>query len=88
MARRQHLTLIVVLAVVAFLSLTWLMSGSPVDVNPPFSPASPPLEKSGDDAKPVAKVDSKPTEKGDFGVPPSILTGGAIAPKLENATAK
>lgn len=86
MARRQHLTLMVVLAVVAFLSLTWLMSGSPTDANPPFTPASPPLEKSGDDVKPAAKVDS--TEKGDFGLPGSILTGGAIAPKLANATAK
>lgn len=82
MARRQHLTLMVILGVVAFLSLTWLMSSNSASgTDAPFSPASFTYES--------AKGDKAASgQSADFGLPSSVLTGGAIAPKLGNETAK
>ena len=79
MARRQHLSLLVALAIVAFLSISYLFSGGDGDVALP-----PPAAKGvlAGDAPGAASM-------ADLGqVPSSILTGGSIAPKLGNETAK
>ncbi|EFQ35527.1 Erv1/Alr family protein [Colletotrichum graminicola] len=79
MARRQHLSLMVLLAVVVFFSISYLFSSS---TSEPSSPAPPPAA--------AAKGDSP--ESADMPdldhISASILTGESIAPKLENATAK
>jgi hypothetical protein len=79
MARRPHLTLMVGLVIFAFLSISYLMSGSSTARYPQAE-----LLKQADDRTDIARE----ATKGDFGLPSSILTGGAIAPKLENKTAK
>ncbi|KAF4876401.1 FAD-linked sulfhydryl oxidase ERV2 [Colletotrichum siamense] len=77
MARRQHLSLMVILAVVAFFSISYLFSGSSPDAP---SPAAAPLK--GDTI-------SSSGDMPDLGhISNSILSGESIAPKLENATAK
>jgi FAD-linked sulfhydryl oxidase len=65
MARRQHVTLTVVLGFIIFLAVTYTFSGG----------------------RPHIGFSDKET-KLDLGLSDSILTGGSIAPKLENATAK
>jgi FAD-linked sulfhydryl oxidase len=65
MARRQHVTLTVVLGFIIFLAVTYTFSGGRPHIG--FSDKE-------------AKLD--------LGLPDRILTGGSIAPKLENATAK
>ena len=79
MARRQHLTLMVALVVLGFLSLTYLMSASPSSRYPDAG-----LLRQAHDGTGIVKE----ADKADFGLPSSILTGGSIAPKLENKTAK
>ncbi|KAK3690097.1 ERV/ALR sulfhydryl oxidase domain-containing protein [Podospora appendiculata] len=68
MARRQHVSLMLVIGVMVFLAMTYLFSGGGSSAN---------------DLTPIPQG-TKPK----FGVSESILTGGSIAPKLENATAK
>jgi len=80
MARRQHLTLMVVCAVAFFIFLTYTLAPSPTDRRLPQKE----LLKQADDKTNIAQE----AEKGDFGLSSSILTGGAIAPKLGNETAK
>lgn len=81
MARRQHLTL-TLMAVLVFLGLTYHISTRPSDASPmrayddKYSPAGGSTGGSSGGHNPVP------------GVSDSILTGGSIAPKLENATAK
>lgn len=74
MARRQHLTATILLAVVLFFSISYFLSGS----------------SSHDVDRILASVaDSKPEFKVDLsGMPASLLDGESIAPKLENATLK
>ncbi len=79
MARRQHLTLVVALAAVGFLTILYLMSSSPTAHYPKAE-----LLKQADDRTDIARE----AASADFGLSSSILTGGAIAPKLENKTAK
>ncbi|KAL9946115.1 hypothetical protein ACHAQF_008246 [Verticillium nonalfalfae] len=77
MARRQHLSAIVVLAIVAFFSVSYLFSSG---ISDGTSSQSAPA--------PLAK-DSTPAAAFDIGaIDSNILVGGSIAPKLENATAK
>ncbi|TDZ55141.1 FAD-linked sulfhydryl oxidase ERV2 [Colletotrichum trifolii] len=79
MARRQHLSLVVILAVVAFFSVSYLFSGSSSDATQPAPPVA------------AVKGDSVSTsgDISDLGrISNSILAGESIAPKLENATAK
>ena len=72
MARRQHITLIVVIAVLTFLGATYLWSGKSTDgYSLEFSPSN----GSGSKADLGAITDN-------------ILKGGSIAPKLGNETAK
>jgi FAD-linked sulfhydryl oxidase len=76
MARRQHLTLMVVLTVLALLSLSYLFSSSE-DHQPEVL------------VNKHAPTSSKSDGQADLGsIPDGILKGGSIAPKLENATAK
>ncbi|OLN93239.1 FAD-linked sulfhydryl oxidase ERV2 [Colletotrichum chlorophyti] len=81
MARRQHLSLMVLLAIVAFFSISYLFSGGSGEAASPAPPAA---------AAPL-KGDSVSTSSDavDLGhISGSILTGESIAPKLENATLK
>ena len=72
MARRQHVTLLVVVAVLTFLGATYLWSGRSTDgYSLEFSPSN----GSGSKADLGAITDN-------------ILKGGSIAPKLGNETAK
>ncbi|QPH18936.1 hypothetical protein C2857_004062 [Epichloe festucae Fl1] len=93
MARRQHLTLTVLLAVVVFFSMTYLLSGgsSPIRHAAPLS--------AGRDAhqarKPAGQKSTAappPEPKSDFAIDldaiPSLSAGDSIAPRLENATLK
>jgi len=82
MARRQHLTLTLV-AVMFFLVLTYHMSSRSSDEHSPLRAHDQtvgytefPKGSSGSGSDPVP------------GISDSILQGGSIAPKLENATAK
>ncbi|EXF77390.1 Erv1/Alr family protein [Colletotrichum fioriniae PJ7] len=81
MARRQHLTLMVLLAVVAFFSVSYLFSSGTGEPSSPAPPAAAvPLK--GDSV-------SSSGDTPDLGhISSSILSGESIAPKLENATAK
>ena len=72
MARRQHITLSLGILVVFFMIVTYFMS-------PGTSSAFIPTP----DNSPSNKV-----KQPDLGLSDSILKGGSIAPKLENATAK
>ncbi|KAF6838367.1 FAD-linked sulfhydryl oxidase erv2 [Colletotrichum plurivorum] len=81
MARRQHLSLLLVVAIVAFFSISYLFSGPSIDAASPKPPAAAaPLK--GDSV-------SSSADTPDLGhISNSILSGESIAPKLENATAK
>ena len=72
MARRQHITLSLGILVVFFMVVTYFMS-----------PGSSSAHIRTSDKSPSAKV-----EQPELGLSDSILKGGSIAPKLENATAK
>ncbi|KAF6823529.1 FAD-linked sulfhydryl oxidase erv2 [Colletotrichum musicola] len=80
MARRQHLSLLLVVAIVAFFSISYLFSGPSIDAASPKPPAAAaPLK--GDSV-------SSSADTPDLGhISNSILSGESIAPKLENATA-
>lgn len=84
MARRQHLTLTVVVLLMVFFSITYLFSG----------PATTRVQDGGKEYlhKDEAIVPMKMEHEGDFNVDldalPVILEGESIAPKLENATLK
>jgi len=69
----------VALVVLGFLTVTYLMSAS---ASPRYPRAG--LLKQADDKTVIAMEGGK----ADFDLPSSILTGGSIAPKLENKTAK
>jgi hypothetical protein len=74
----RHPSLIMMLAVAAFLTVFYLMSGGKTGVATPNT---------------FAATDPKSSEGAasatDFGaIPKDVLLGEAIAPKLENATAK
>ncbi|ROV92967.1 hypothetical protein VMCG_08997 [Cytospora schulzeri] len=86
MARRQHLTLTVVLAFIGFMTFTWFMSSTNPAGSDPFS-ASIPFD-SADSLKKGSSGSSLSTGSVDFGLGDSILAGGAIAPRLGNETAK
>lgn len=84
MARRQHLTLVLVVGLVMFFSLTWFMSSA-------GAPAADPLAASKMQyaaSESFNKQGSTPMGALDLGGLDSILTGGSIAPKLGNETAK
>jgi hypothetical protein len=75
MARRQHLTATVLLAVVLFFSITYLLSGS--------------SSSNADRTREAVVAEPKSEFKVDFdGMPANLLEGESIAPKLENATLK
>ncbi|KAL1853546.1 hypothetical protein VTK73DRAFT_8996 [Phialemonium thermophilum] len=75
MARRQHLTLLVAAVVAVFLTFTYLLS--------PSSGGTTTLSGGSGSS---SKDNGASTSTADL--PPGVLSGGAIAPKLENATAK
>lgn len=100
MARRQHLTLTVLLAAIVFFSITYLFSGSSSSIRH----VAPLNAGRGDDAHqqagiPAAAVQKStaapapPSEpKSDFAIDldamPNLSAGDPIAPRLENATLK
>ncbi|KAL2268235.1 hypothetical protein VTJ83DRAFT_3081 [Remersonia thermophila] len=96
MARRQHITL-TLLAVLIFLSLTYVWSSRSGDA---YSPLRAHDEKVATDYAPdygssssssnsnENSGSSKSSDGAQPGLPDSILQGGSIAPKLENATIK
>jgi hypothetical protein len=77
MARRQHVTVLFALAVMALITLSYMISSSGSAQRIP-SPDEFSGRSSGNGIVPAQHVD----------VPPDVLSGGVIAPKLENATAK
>ncbi|KAK7733689.1 Proteasome subunit beta type-1 [Cytospora paraplurivora] len=87
MARRQHLTLTVVLAFFVFITFTWFMSASSSAASDSFSAASDPYDSTQSLNK-EGSGSSLTTGSADFGLGDSILSGGAIAPRLGNETAK
>ncbi|GAB0135670.1 hypothetical protein EsDP_00003999 [Epichloe bromicola] len=93
MARRQHLTLTVLLAAIVFFSITYLLSGSSSSIRhaAPLN-AGRDAHQAGKPAgqKSTAAPPSEP--KSDFAIDldaiPNLSAGDSIAPKLENATLK
>ncbi|OIW34234.1 Erv1/Alr family protein [Coniochaeta ligniaria NRRL 30616] len=77
MARRQHVTVMFALAVMALITLSYMISSSS---SAPRIPSTDEFSgrSSGKGIIPTQNVE----------VPADVLSGGAIAPKLENATAK
>lgn len=78
MARRQHLTAMLALAVIIFLLFTYTLSSSSTTTT--GTVVSDGVAKTGDKSSDGATAD--------LDLSSGVLTGGAIAPKLENATAK
>lgn len=87
MPRRPHITL-TLLGVLLFLALTYLLSSSGRSRSEIRYP-TPLADHDHDDHDDVDDVAWKHAEHAaDPDVPESLLRGGAIAPKLDNATAK
>ncbi|KAF3762806.1 hypothetical protein M406DRAFT_357592 [Cryphonectria parasitica EP155] len=86
MARRQHLSLILILGLAAFFSLTWFMSSGRSRGAESVSPSAYQYEAAGSVKQ--QQQDSTPMGAVDFGGLEGILSGGSIAPKLGNETAK
>ncbi|KAK7970111.1 FAD-linked sulfhydryl oxidase ERV2 [Apiospora sp. TS-2023a] len=80
----RHISMIVMLAVAAFLGLSFMMSSRVRTTSVPQVFTPPP---SGGKAEPAAAVVSDPKMAG-IDLSSSFISGGAIAPKLENATIK
>ncbi|KAG5924029.1 hypothetical protein E4U53_003482 [Claviceps sorghi] len=88
MARRQHLSLMALVAVTVFLSITYLFAGrsSPARGAAPFRAE---LDAAGSTTqKAAASPESKSNFKIDLDAIPNLSEGDSIAPKLENATLK
>lgn len=79
MARRQHLALTVVLALVVFFSISYLFTSSPTPDTAIYRPPVDNLGSSGDAQGFQLDLDAMPV---------GVLEGESIAPKLENATLK
>lgn len=84
MARRQHLTLTLIVGVVLFFLFTWFVSSDKSTSADPYSSSTFHFDTSDT----LKKQASTPMAPVDFGGLDSILTGGSIAPKLGNETAK
>lgn len=89
MARRQHLTLTILLVVALFFSISYLYSG-PGSVS--AHDAARMLKSVRDNTQtPLSKLPASFKPGSDSGLsdaPSSLLDGESIAPKLENATLK
>lgn len=87
MARRQHLTIIVVAALVAACTVFYLFSGADYVrevASAPAAPAAPAHGKEKEhefEGKPISAAEIEDVAEG-------ITSGGSIAGKMENATAK
>lgn len=86
MARRQHLTLTVLLVFFGFLTFTWFMSSGSQSAADNYAAANFPVDST-ESLKQQASSGWSPGEV-DFGLGDNILKGGAIAPRLGNETAK
>lgn len=86
MARRQHLTLTVLLVFFGFLTFTWFMSSGSQSAADNYAAANFPVDST-ESLKQQANSGWSPGEV-DFGLGDNILKGGAIAPRLGNETAK
>ncbi|KHO00597.1 ERV2 protein-like protein [Metarhizium album ARSEF 1941] len=91
MARRQHLVLVVILAIVALLGITYIHSASlvprPADLFKPDRSEDVPSTAGGEE-EPPASTGSKSGTGFDLGAVPDLSKGDSIAPPLENATKK
>lgn len=86
MARRQHLTLTVLLVFFGFLTFTYFMSSGRESAADNYAAANFPKDST-ESLKQQASSGWSPGEV-DFGLGDNILKGGAIAPRLGNETAK
>lgn len=86
MARRQHLTLTVLLVFFGFLTFTYYMSSGHESAADNYAAANFPKDST-ESLKQQASSGWSPGEV-DFGLGDNILKGGAIAPRLGNETAK
>lgn len=86
MARRQHLTLTVLLVFFGFLTFTWFMSSGRESAADNYAAANFPVDST-ESLKQQQNSGWSPGEV-DFGLGDNILKGGAIAPRLGNETAK
>lgn len=84
MARRQHLTLVLIVGLVMFFSLTWFMSSDGAPGADPLAASK--MQYAASEG--FNKQGSTPMGALDLGGLDGILTGGSIAPKLGNETAK
>ncbi|KAK3347328.1 ERV/ALR sulfhydryl oxidase domain-containing protein [Neurospora tetraspora] len=85
MARRPHITLMLVVGVILFVFTTYMLTSSGSSGAAQHSETLDLGSGSGSgDHKSASHDGSKPA----FGISDDILKGGSIAPKLENATAK
>lgn len=85
MARRQHLTVTVALALVVFFFFTYMFSGP--------SGAASTMQYAQNDQPAVPLKQAPPDSRSEFAIdmdslPTSLLEGESIAPKLENKTLK
>ncbi|KAM4055181.1 Erv1 / Alr family protein [Hirsutella rhossiliensis] len=97
MARRQHLTLTLLVVIALFFSISYLYGG-PGSVSAHDAArllrsvrdnAQSPLSKVPTSFKPASHVEAKPGPASELSdAPGSLLDGESIAPKLENATLK
>ena len=86
MARRPHITLMLVVGVILFVFTTYMLSSSG---SSGVVQHSEPLDLGGSSGSGDHKSASGDGgSKSAFGISDNILKGGSIAPKLENATAK
>lgn len=86
MARRQHLTLTVLLVFFGFLTFTYFMSSGRESAADNYAAAGFPVDST-ESLKQQQNSGWSPGEV-DFGLGDNILKGGAIAPRLGNETAK
>ncbi|RCI09394.1 hypothetical protein L249_3668 [Ophiocordyceps polyrhachis-furcata BCC 54312] len=88
MARRQHITLVLLLSLAFFFSVSYLYSG-PGSLNARDAARLLNKVRTGQSQEALSGVDSKAPFQPDLStLPEALLDGESIAPKLENATLK
>ena len=92
MARRQHLTVLVAIAIIVFLTISFLLSGGPTVARDAAAEARSQLPLQHSNAAVAPPNTEADGSKAGFSIDieeiPSLDEGESIAPKLENATLK